>query len=981
MRSPPTSPNSPKEPRNEHRYPVGSAVINTVFLALRPFWALVDGIVKPAFAAVKTAVAMVMLAVNLPLQFALRLTPLSMLLRRFSHDDDILRRVADQAKMLAPEKRGRNLLIHGMRQEYAESVAPRAKYPLLWLLIPDHIRKSIVIDGMTISERAPAQALAGNTLTGEFVQQAYRAGVTAGIRAAYLSLIAAVFVAYHLSFGTPFQLRATPALASSNNPFAMAPAPQSRYSLVAPPRRPQSAPVAPSAQVDTSPMSVVQKYTDVWANADAYAVTSKLQAAAAANAPNSVGGRVGDDVTKMFRFVLLLIASVGVAYAAGHYVWLARFRTIVITAVDNAVSPLRKPWREGQQRFRDRMEERHLMLESYLDQILHITRIDNSPKVYLGRALGVAEFRGSLNAPRQYQEVYMTILDILQHVEFLGGSGEGKSRDAFFLILRQLMVLRKEGYPISMYIVDDKGAMAAKVRKLAKELGLEDEVLIIGTKPGDMRVDMLEGQRPAEVVEMLRMVKAQGGGATTGDFWSEAPLDIAEAFLYVFEAACCTVAGEAWEQENGIRMFSYNNLVRAFSSNDVIGAAIKMVLDALRSDEEYVRIAHLDVPALYDAIENLEENWLNLVDATKDGVKLNLRQMVKGLALRQELTKGFGDGTGENLIPITELGANKIKVINISQSKLGAAGRTVLIALRTARFKMARDAEADNPEFNEEVLNWWFDADPTDPEASKYPVEIFMGDEYHTQATGDTTSGLSDSGFWSIARSALIGGIFFTQGVGSWVEALGADATTKMRGNWRSHFVMRVDDDLTIADTIKNGGKTQRFRNLDKTQYESFAALKREQGIDVDNLPKVRWDKAYDNIPLWLNPPQTEGFYIRDWDEAFELDETFIQASYAQGQDGSMGVAASQAAAWRKEDKNEAAKNQGMYDCDLVKEGDFKLAGRARPFGSWQCGGFSMVDFVWFNADVNGARRQQLIEESIADIAEAAQSAYELTAA
>ncbi|EKE18341.1 MAG: hypothetical protein ACD_10C00027G0001, partial [uncultured bacterium] len=675
------------------------------------------------------------------------------------------------------------------------------------------------------------------------------------------------------------------------------------------------------------------------------------------NAPAELAASVHGFISSLLQFAFLLIAAAGAAVAAGCYVWLGRFRHLVFTAVDKAANPLRKPWREGLQRNRDRQEERELMLNAYLDQVLMATQVDHSPRIYLGEALGVAEFRGHLNAPKQFQEVYMTIVDLLQHVEVLGGSGEGKSRDVFVNILRQLLKLRAEGYPISLYVVDDKGEMAALVRSLARDLGIEKDVLVIGTDPGDCRVDLLDGIRPVTMAEIMTIVAAQSGGSND-DFWPDMANDLTLQVGIILEAAERTRAGELWVRENGMRMYSFVNILRTALSNEAIEEAIQMVLDALQGDD-YVRLADLDETALYGAIEYLIDTWLTLVDATKDGVKINARKSLRGMVLREELSRGFGDGAGENLMPITDLASNKIKVVNISQTELGKAGRTVLIFLRTMRFKMARDHQKKNPGFADERLNWWMAGASTDePGREKFVLEMFMADEYQTQATAASAneSGLADSGVWNVLRSAGIGGLTFSQGIGAYELAIGEKATYNMRSQWRSKFILRTEDTKTIREGQELAGKVMRYHNINAEHFESMAAVRRQMGVDADSLPKVTWSTGYDSIPLWRNPAQTKDFHLRDWDDPYAIDARFQHAETGDG---------GRAEVWRQEDRNKDAFSQGMYDADVVKPQDFKSMGRARAFGAWQCCGGSMTDFVWMNAEANKSRRDQLIAKAI----------------
>ncbi|WP_198364262.1 hypothetical protein, partial [Rhizobium leguminosarum] len=139
------------------------------------------------------------------------------------------------------------------------------------------------------------------------------------------------------------------------------------------------------------------------------------------------------------------------------------------------------------------------------DQVHFATRVDRSPLIDLGVASGLLEHRGHLLAPMKNTPVRMSIVDLLQHVEVLGGSGEGKSRNFYVPVVRQLIQLRKAGYPISIYATDDKGAIGDDIAAEVRAAGMsEDEVLRIGTGPNDWRIDLCAGLGPVELAEIIR---------------------------------------------------------------------------------------------------------------------------------------------------------------------------------------------------------------------------------------------------------------------------------------------------------------------------------------------------------------------------------------------------------------------------------------------------------------------------------------------
>ena len=635
------------------------------------------------------------------------------------------------------------------------------------------------------------------------------------------------------------------------------------------------------------------------------------------------------------------------AGAAARIIWIGRFRFLVHAAADASVAGLRHSWREALQRWRWRLPEREMAMDNHNDQVNFATIIDKSPLVDIGTSLGVMEHRGHLLAPVQGQMVRMSIADMLQHIEVLGGSGEGKSRSFFLPLCRQLFALRKQGYPIAIYATDDKGAIGVDILEAARSVGLpESDILVIGTGPNDYRVDLLAGLEPVELADMIKSVAKQAGGDSGGDdFWPEMSSDLILQVATVLHAAECTRAGELWCAKNDMRMYSLLNILRVASSDEEIDLALRIVCHALQDkNDQYRTLSHLDKNSLEASIAYLSGSWLSMVDATKDGIRANARKALRSFAFKDEIARGFADGAGDRLIPATEISSNRIKIINVSTVEHGSAGRMVSIMLKTILFRQARRSEQQDPMFAKERLNWWFNP-VLGPDTDKYAINVFLADEYQGLVTSSRDDGLSDATVWNVLRSAGIAGVLLSQSVSAYKMAVGDKATDNMRRNWRTKIILRTEDLPTIEEAKKLAGKTMRFQSFDWGHMESSVAVRRETGIGADSLPQVKWDEKMDDIPLFFTPGLYADFAFAGFEQAYQVDERFIPSSSMH----SDPLNAQQAAAWRQEDRTTGILQHGSSESEAVHDEDIMTMGRARALVFVQRAGGTRVDFVKLN--------------------------------
>lgn len=919
------------------------SILRTLLQRFAPFYVVALAVIGLVWPAIRGAWQLAVWLFYLPLNLALA-SPIGTWLGKRTHEHDPIRHLADEAHVLAQgqrlkadvhaEKTGEapdreeRITWHfalGERQEAAQLIVPREKYPTLWARVPLDLRRNLVQDGRLVNGEAPAPRLAGSTITEEFVARAWRSSTLASARAGWI-----VFVTFAL-FSVSYVLTAGKA----------------QYE-----RAGQQMAAAEGRATDLDARSVAARYQDVWSPEDAQKLIDISKSARPEDHAASASGKTAAVVGAIATLAGLLLGTLVLAGAVGRFTWIGRLRWLVHSAANGGVAAIRQSWREPLQRWRWRLEQREMEAEAYASQVNFVTEVDRSPVVYIGESLGVLEFRGHLLAAPQATPVVMSIHDLLLHCSVSGGSGEGKSRNFYLPFVRQLLQLRKQGYPIAIYGTDDKCAIGPDVVQIAKEVGIPaEDVITIGTGPDDWRVDLLEGLSPSEFADIVRSVSAQAGGDGAGDdFWPSMAADHLLNVATVLQVAEFTDAGQAWVLREGRRMYSILNILRTASSDQLTAEAVDIVVKARDDEKQYGYIQQFDTIGLRSAIDYLLRNWLPMVDSTKDGIRANARKALRGFAVNEAIINGFADGAGLRLLPASELLTNKIKLIQISQIEHGSAGRMVNIMLKTLFFKLARAREQADPAAAKARLSWWFNPKLnglTPQLAEALAVNIFLADEYQALVTVSQDDPISDSSVWNVLRSAGVAGVLLTQGASAYIQAVGDKAAANMRQNWRTQIILRTEDPATIDHAQKLAGKVMRFQAADWGHLESSVAVRREVGVQAEKLPAAQWKGEFDSIPALMQPGYLGRFTFAEYENAFDIDQRFVPSAML-GDSGSRIAqqAALQAAHWRQEDRTWLAMTHGVTEVEAVRAEDLMSMGRARALVFVQRGGGTRVEFV-----------------------------------
>ncbi len=873
------------------------ALMAPILAILSPFLALV-GVV---WSAVKLAALGLHNLALMPLEILLRLPVLAGLRKRVTHEHDPIRWLEREACKAAPE----SLLVRGKRREYAESIASPGRYPTLYAHLPADLDRSIVSDGRLLNGMAPAAALAGNAITDRLIVVAYRHAVRDGIRAAWIAMVLGSLLAA-LWVSMPSQLPAMPVL---------------------------DMPVAEGQPVGR----------DIWGQADLEALSNAHESRARAVA---VAQRLARFVSGLGTWTLYMLAVGVLSASVGRLVWFGRFRGLVHACADRAVAGLRANWREALQRWRYRLETRELEYSAFARAVSTVETFDRSPLVRYGRAQGIFEFRGALGAPTQGGQIAQSILDLSQHVLVLGASGEGKTRDVAVPVLRQLLQLRQQGYPVGLYATDGKGVLWSDVVAEARSAGCEGDLRIIGTMPGQLRVDLLDGTPPTVVSDIIKSVARQLGGPAADDFWPDMAAQLTLETAILCQAWELTDAGTRWILESGYRAYSLRNIMRVASSDELLSRIIADILSALKDPAQYPRLAQFDSMPLYSAIEGQIDSWMSMAEATKSGILANARKALRLFAFDPLIAHGFADGSGPGLLSVSELLGSYLVTTNVSAIEHGAAGKLVCVMLKTLLFREARLTEARDPKASKQRMAWWSQPDLSCPVDPRYAMTIFMADEYQDLVTSDPAAGLSDATFWNVARTSGICGFVMTQGMTALQLAIGHDAASNMANNFRTKIFLRCEDLATIDYARKLAGKATRYVTIDHTHAESSVAARREWGADsnadcivepdIENIAAGPFGKAFELNDL----------SIRGYDELSAVDLRFVPSSNWLGDDQVQRLSAEQAAFWRQEDLTRAALTQGAAEADVLSESDVMQMGRGRAVCYVQRAGITRSDII-----------------------------------
>lgn len=624
-------------------------------------------------------------------------------------------------------------------------------------------------------------------------------------------------------------------------------------------------------------------------------------------------------------------------------VFLGTWRGLVRDAAQQKIEPLRRQNKEAIIAWKYRIPERDVQYRAYMAQLTVVREFDNSPLIEIGRASGMFRFRGQLSAPEQGQPVRMSLMDMMQHLLLLGGTGEGKTRSIILPVVKQLLALRAtyaaEAKPraISFYCTDGKAVLWRDIKNAAEKAGQGADVRVIGCNEaaGEYGVDLLDGVDPQLLADIIRSVMRQTKGGEGGDssFWPDMAADLLRNCATIARAWECTDDGLALVGKTGERIYSLVMIYQLAVDDELQERAVRAVLDAIEDPAQWPYVAEYAGAELMDAIRYVRSQWLRLADATKTGITANVTNAMAPFASNVKLRGAFATGRGQHLMKISDAwGA--ICLVNVSSLEYGIAGRIVNVMLKTLLYTEARKREMATPEIalGEKLL--------------------FVADEFQDLITADV-AGMSDSNFWNVARSTGTIGFVSTQGMASLEQAVGRIAADNFALQMRSKIFLRVEDPATMEYAKKLAGKTLRSYTFESDRYESFEALVREQGINPLESGPARIVELPNN---YLSALASGWFQVHKaslpisfetWRAAVDVDLRFVPSGTLGKPAGEESIlSARQAAYWRQEDKALAYMSDGNHEADVLRDEDMIGMGRAHAYVYLQRAGATRQDLL-----------------------------------
>lgn len=434
----------------------------------------------------------------------------------------------------------------------------------------------------------------------------------------------------------------------------------------------------------------------------------------------------------MGELVLGLIDPARIAFAllGGLFLGLCAFRGTVRSAIASAGSALHDGSKEQIVRWKYRQEQRQTEYDTWCQQIVKATTYDKSPLFSFGKATGSFRFRGRLDAPYKGQSMKMSMGDMHQNVMLIGGIGSGKTFRIITPIVRQLLTLRAKEkakartmakkiasmgrqvapaedefqwphgiaplaeryekeclawpFDISLYMTDGKAVLYHDLKKMAKRLGQEDDLMVLGCddENGEYSVDLLDGITPQLVADILKSVASQsGGGGKTDEFWSNMATECVRNCAVVARVFDMTPSGLEWKIEHGERPYSLVFLYQlALDPGPLVEQVFQAIQDTLETDFELIR--QYATTELFDAMTYFSRDWLPMVSQTRDGIKANIIDAMGTFANNTVLRRSFSSGAGAKLADVRQFWG-KLVCTNLPQDEYGIAGRIINVFLKT----------------------------------------------------------------------------------------------------------------------------------------------------------------------------------------------------------------------------------------------------------------------------------------------------------
>lgn len=805
-----------------------------------------------------------------------------------------------------PERFARGPLVRGDRRDYAERVWAPSAYPDLYGAVPADLVRPPWEDGRLLGG-VPVTWLADRHLT----DGAFRAAVRAGFKAGVLVLLLALLL---LIFGTLLSIVAFfPALLHGQRPVL-----------------------------------------EQWPGEDP--VRASAWSLLAAN----LGHAVGDLARNLGAALVNLPAAAIGATGVGILIALLLLRGWMA----EQSAPYELVTKDADVRWPRRIESRNLLRETYRRQLRHVADrgLDRQATFRVGTATGTLRVRGDLAAPLAGQPLLLDSESLFQHMLVFGGTGEGKTRGLLRPLMRQVLADRRFG----ALVMDAKGELWREALKIAREIGREDDVVLIGAGAGEAGVNLTADLTPAQIAATMRSVLEQIGSGRNDSFWPLMATTVLRHMLTIGRGYALTEPGAA-EATKGLHPYSlwwaYQAVLRADLANaaiDHINATFGLLRE--QAGEEpgaasglLAKAKAMMSPELRDSVAYIQSAWRDMAEETKTGIVANVTNLMDGFGSSPVLRERFASGRSEGTIGVRAALEGKIVLVTLSSVEDGLPARLSTLLLKTSLYREARRRETE----------WKTATPPRDPQ--ERPCLVVM-DEVQELVTVDPSSGLSDATFWNVARSTGLAGLFATQTLSALKQAMGEAAAENFVQQARSKVFFRSEEQNTIDFACWCAGAFERNRVYEAGQRESLEYRELIDGwsplLPVDEAAQLSGgSKAFFGAARSLLFPGEAGIGRAAPRAAYSPDLRFVPRDPTSGSSGtgfgssgdpgnSASMGAIQAAHWRAEDLSREYRSNGNETVAALNASDLIHMGRWHAFAHVQRAGAVRQDLVTVEHDI-----------------------------
>ncbi|HQT65836.1 MAG: hypothetical protein B7Z71_00460 [Acidocella sp. 21-58-7] len=487
------------------------------------------------------------------------------------------------------------------------------------------------------------------------------------------------------------------------------------------------------------------------------------------------------------------------------------------------VAALASPSRDSLVLHPTRAADRVLEQAIYARQVSDATtRLAHDPVIPIGRATGTFRARGDDEAPVAGQMVAVDYESLRQNMVVLGATGTGKTRLVLKPLARSVLKLNSAARRIGMMVLDGKGVLHLDLAELP-EIRNREDVVVIGTGPGQVGVDLVGGLSPLDVAAIAETVSAQLLPDEGGGFWSSS------ASLLVLHAAALARAmsfeptlthyldSPAWSLAGIYQLAKLPPMPPADNETRNILAIVSRFKDmsaAYRDGTAPAEIAHLRDLILASetqaAITWFVESWAPMAEQTRSGISAHLDSVFGKFAGSGRLSQLFGCGDTAGAVSVDHALRGGILLVAVGTAEWGAAGHLVAVWLKTLLFMRARQLLQRERAARRDILC------------------VMLADEYQMLATasGNSAGRDDDSNIWNISREAGLSAVFACQSFVALKQSIGETAARNLMQQARSKIFLSTDEIETIKFAKEISGQVLRgpiYQSDDVSFHESIA--------------------------------------------------------------------------------------------------------------------------------------------------------------